>query len=1087
MKYDFELSLDEHTSIGKIVKQIQPNSQVLEFGPGNGRMTQYLINEKNCEVSIVEFDKELFDYVMQFAKDGVYGNIEDYHWVEQFKGQQYDAIVFADVLEHLTNPEAVLKAVVPFLKPNGQVLITFPNIAHNSVLIDLFNNKLDWNQYGLLDATHHSFFTEQGFMELFQRVGLHVAIEDFTYAQVGQNEIAARYEDLSVRIQHEFKQREFGEVYQYFFALTKQPVQAPIILRPENSNFVKTVTLFIETKNGVQPVTYPLNNRTGENRKYTIELPEDLLNIYIQPLVGDGIVQFKVFVNGKEFRHFENHALWRKDGMYLFSGNEKENFFVLKGNDVAGKTVEIELIYLFDGTFTDLEHVVLNDFKRHRLEKMRLEEEQIQFEKEVQARYEFMSARYNQVIQQKAWQRHRQYEQWFESLFLSRSHQKLQEKLVQLTIESVEVDTELHTTIVKGWGFSKNDLEPLNYQLRYDEGCFYKVTPLYRKDVNDAFDLPAKKKYGFILEVEQFEQANRLHLTIQTANGEQVPVLVNRHNLSNASVYKRARYLLGMVRHLGIKGTLKHIKARKENQDQYERWIEENERFDYEQIQAEIAQFSYQPKISIAVPVYNVEEKWLRVCVDSLKNQFYSNWELCIADDASTQSYIRPLLESMMAEDERIKVVFREENGHISEATNSALGIATGEYIGFMDNDDELAPHALYEVVKALNEDQTIDFIYTDEDKITTRGKRFDPFFKPEWNQTLLMGHNYITHFVVVKRELVLNKVGGLRKEYNGSQDYDFVLRATQAAHKIHHIPKILYHWRTVETSTALDPQTKEYAYIAGKNALIDTLKREGIRGNVTMTKNYGAYKVDYTHGDKVKISIIPSDASLVTADWAKTLLEKTNYSNCELVLPANITDFKNARATLAKETSLASMVMQATGEYLVFVHPYLLPQESHWLEEMANFMLMPEVGLVTGKIVNKDDFVMNAGVVLDNEQQSLIYEQAGVSNKTLGYYFRIVLPRELYTATEDCLMTSKTDYLQLNGFNLALQSQLRGVDLSIRMQQLGKKVIFTPYATLVEQVNISRQIDKKAYGQMAAAYTADQLVDTYQNPNKLV
>ena len=145
MKYDFELSLDEHTSLGKIVKQIKPHSNVLEFGPGNGRMTRYLIDELHCEVSIVEFDKELFDFVMTFAKDGVYGNIEDYHWVEKFKGQKYDAVVFADVLEHLTNPEEVLKQVVPFLKEDGQVLITFPNLAHNSVLIDLFNNQLNWN------------------------------------------------------------------------------------------------------------------------------------------------------------------------------------------------------------------------------------------------------------------------------------------------------------------------------------------------------------------------------------------------------------------------------------------------------------------------------------------------------------------------------------------------------------------------------------------------------------------------------------------------------------------------------------------------------------------------------------------------------------------------------------------------------------------------------------------------------------------------------------------------------------------------------------------------------------------------------
>ena len=1086
MKYDFELSLDEHTSLGKIVKQIKPNSNVLEFGPGNGRMTRYLIDELHCEVSIVEFDKELFDFVMTFAKDGVYGNIEDYHWVEKFKGQKYDAVVFADVLEHLTNPEEVLKQVVPFLKEDGQILITFPNLAHNSVLIDLFNNQLNWNQYGLLDATHHSFFTEKGFLDLFQRVGLNVAIEDFTYSQVGQNEIDSHYEDLPLDVQFAFKNRLFGEVYQYFFALQKSPVAQPILKQPENSSFVKHVNIYFETPSGITPLTYTLNNRTGENRRYDLQVAEDVQNVYVEPLRGDGIVSFKAYINNQPYRRFTQKAMWNKDGIYLFSNTESENHFVFSGKEVANKTLSIELEYLFDGEFSEIQHVILNDFKRHRLEKMRIEQQRAEYEKQVQARYESMALRYNQVVESKAWQRHRKFKQFRDQLFANRSHKKLRDELIHLNIESVEVDSELHTTIIKGWGYSKVDHEPLNYQLQYDEGCFYKVTPLYRKDVNDALKLPEKKKYGFIIEVEHFENQGNVHLYVQTINGEQIPVLIDRHNLSNASVYRRVRYLLGMMRHLGIKGTIQHIKQRKNNQDAYDRWIEENESYDINQIKQEIATFSYQPKISIAVPVYNVEEKWLRACVDSLKNQYYSNWELCIADDASTQSYIRPLLEGMMAEDERIKVVFRSENGHISEATNSALGICTGDYIGFMDNDDELAPNALYEVVKALNEDRAIEFIYTDEDKITTRGKRFDPFFKPNWNETLLLGHNYITHFVVVKNDLVLREVGGLRKEYNGSQDYDFVLRATQKAKKIHHIAKILYHWRTVETSTALDPQTKEYAYVAGRRALEDHILRMNQRGKVTMTKNYGAYKIDFDHGDKAKISIIPTNPELVDATWATALLEKTNYSNCELLLPAKVIDLKNPRLTLTAATSVEQLIEAATGEYLVFVDARLLPADYRWLEEMMNFMKQKHTGIVTGKIVNQDDFVMNIGVVVNAQAKEIIFEQAGVSNKTIGYYFRPVLPREIYTATEDCLMISKEDYQRIGGFDFTLANQLQGIDLSLKVQDLGKKVIFTPYATLVEQTNINRQIDKKLKEKFIEAHQSQLLADCYQNPNKI-
>lgn len=248
----------------------------------------------------------------------------------------------------------------------------------------------------------------------------------------------------------------------------------------------------------------------------------------------------------------------------------------------------------------------------------------------------------------------------------------------------------------------------------------------------------------------------------------------------------------------GISHTIQRAKIEKlRNQASYPNWLARNEVLDIEAMTQEIATFHYQPKISIAMPVYNVEEKWLRLCIDSILNQVYTNWELCMADDASTDPNVKKILTEYQQLDERIRVVFREQNGHISEATNSALTIATGEFVALLDNDDELAINAFYEVVKVLNENPELDLIYSDEDKIDMDGNRSDPAFKPDWSPDLLLGTNYISHLGVYRRS-ILEEIGGFRKGYEGSQDYDLVLRFTEKTTKerIKHIPKVLYYWR---------------------------------------------------------------------------------------------------------------------------------------------------------------------------------------------------------------------------------------------------------------------------------------------------
>ena len=319
MKYDFEMETDESTSVGKIVAQIKENSDVLEFGPGNGRMTSYLMEEKKCQVSIVELDKELYDHVSQFSTNAFYGNIDENDWVEYFAGKTFDYIVFADVLEHLMNPQSALAKVKPFLKPGGQILITFPNLAHNSVLIDLFNNRLTWNETGLLDATHKSFYLQEGFEKVFAEVGLYIAKEDFTFNQVGYNEIPTTYEALPVEVQAAFKARPFGEVYQYFFALTAEPVEQPERVTPVNSYNEKNVHILINCGEEKETeLDQPVDLQKPETKQFQLKIPEDVQLIKLFPSLTGAIVKLSMTIDGETVPVAATNAFLVQENIYYF-------------------------------------------------------------------------------------------------------------------------------------------------------------------------------------------------------------------------------------------------------------------------------------------------------------------------------------------------------------------------------------------------------------------------------------------------------------------------------------------------------------------------------------------------------------------------------------------------------------------------------------------------------------------------------------------------------------------------------------------------------------------------------------------------
>lgn len=605
----------------------------------------------------------------------------------------------------------------------------------------------------------------------------------------------------------------------------------------------------------------------------------------------------------------------------------------------------------------------------------------------------------------------------------------------KIFIDHLKRDASTHKITISGWGVDVYRHRSIS--IRTDES-----DTLIKRYVNPAittfYQLEPSARAGFDIVVPDHKRCFRLLIKI---NGIEKPKEYNLSAIERILRFSTVKEHLGRIFHYllrawtptGFKDLVAAVKRRfTKRQKAYDQWIKVHEVAEPSEAERKINNFTNHPLISVVVPVYNVDDQWLRKCIDSLRSQWYSNWELCLADDHSTDPSVKILLEEFAGSDSRIKVTYRNENGGIAKATNSAIALAQGQYIGFMDNDDELAPQALYEVVAAINSNPAIDFLYSDEDKITEKGIRFDPFFKPNFSPHLLLSHNYITHFVVVSKTL-LAEVGDLDPDYDGSQDYDFVLRSTEKAQLIHHIPQILYHWRSLSSSVAGDPLSKMYAYTAGQRALEAALSRRGIEGTVSMLKNLGTYKVDYKYDDP-SVTVIASGYSdqefreLVTA----TQYSRLTFVRCE-------TDNQNRIAT------------DSTDDMLVFLHAKL-PSKSTWLKEMVNCMQDKTVGVVGGKIFDNRKRVSNVGITLRALKTGQPFEMRGQWDQGIGYYFRDLLPRDMFAVTEDCLITRRSDFMNLSGFDQSLSPGLRGIDYCVRM--LNKENLTTlwqPYSLFVE------------------------------------
>ena len=415
----------------------------------------------------------------------------------------------------------------------------------------------------------------------------------------------------------------------------------------------------------------------------------------------------------------------------------------------------------------------------------------------------------------------------------------------------------------------------------------------------------------------------------------------------------------------------------------YEEWYK-NHKPTMEELQRQReAKFDYEPMISILVPVYNTPEEFLKQMIQSVRKQTYDNWELCIANANPANETVAEILRISSTKDERIKVKDVPENEGIAQNTNAVLAIATGDYIGLLDHDDLLTPDALYEVVKMINENDRPQVLYSDEDKITMDlSEHFQPHMKPDYNKDLLRSNNYITHFFVAERMLV-EEVGGEDGEYNGAQDYDLILKCTERAKGIAHIPRILYHWRVHKASTADNPASKMYAFDAGKRAIEDHLKRCGEIGKVSHEKDLGFYRVKYqVQGSPLISIIIPNKDQVESLDKCLRSIEKSSYKNYEIIIVENNSTEDETFAYYKKiesdkirivywsdEFNYSAInnfgVKHARGDYLLLLNNDVEVIATDWLEELTANCQRKDVGIVGARLYYPDDTIQHAGIVI--------------------------------------------------------------------------------------------------------------------------
>lgn len=653
-------------------------------------------------------------------------------------------------------------------------------------------------------------------------------------------------------------------------------------------------------------------------------------------------------------------------------------------------------------------------------------------------------------------------------------------------LEEINRELGLNTCSIRGWSVYTQPVQVKVTDLEHKElPC--EIQYMNRPDVVEMYDeFDVEVKCGFFIELKRIPVKEFLLIFSAGDVCVEKKISMKREQilLEKAEDYWEKGY-----RYLKLHGPMEltrkiagKVKRHRQETIIYSKWLQKHLPSKAELEQQRKTKFDWEPLFSVVVPLYKTPEKYLRALVDSLKQQTYSNWQLCLSDGSGPDSPLRELLEELSREEPRIKVIPHEEPLKISENTNEAIHAADGDYIVFADHDDTLTAHALFECAKALNSDRNLEVIYSDEDKMTMDGHKFFQYhFKPDFNIDLLCTVNYICHLFVAKKELV-DRVGMLRPEYDGAQDYDFIFRCIEnaGAEKIHHIPKILYHWRCHEDSTSENPESKLYAFDAGQRAVQAHYDRIGVKAEVYKGEYLGLYRTRYIREYDPLISIVIPNKDHI--DDLKRCMDSidqnSTYKNYEYIIVENNSENPETFAYYQQLEAVNPKVhvvywkgvfnysainnfgeTYANGEYLLLLNNDTEIINPDCLEELLGYCMREDVGAVGARLYYEDDTIQHAGVVVGFggiAGHCFVMQKRGYT----GYCHRIICAQDYSAVTAACMMVKRKAFNEVGGLSEELQVAFNDIDFCMKLRQAGYLIVYNPYAELYHYESKSRGLE---------------------------
>lgn len=653
-------------------------------------------------------------------------------------------------------------------------------------------------------------------------------------------------------------------------------------------------------------------------------------------------------------------------------------------------------------------------------------------------------------------------------------------------LEEINRELGLNTCSIRGWSVYTQPVQVKVTDLEHKElPC--EIQYMNRPDVVEMYDeFDVEVKCGFFIELKRIPVKEFLLIFSAGDVCVEKKISMKREQilLEKAEDYWEKGY-----RYLKLHGPMEltrkiagKVKRHRQETIIYSKWLQKHLPSKAELEQQRKTKFDWEPLFSVVVPLYKTPEKYLRALVDSLKQQTYSNWQLCLSDGSGPDSPLRELLEELSREEPRIKVIPHEEPLKISENTNEAIHAADGDYIVFADHDDTLTAHALFECAKALNSDRNLEVIYSDEDKMTMDGHKFFQYhFKPDFNIDLLCTVNYICHLFVAKKELI-DRVGMLRPEYDGAQDYDFIFRCIEnaGAEKIHHIPKILYHWRCHEDSTSENPESKLYAFDAGQRAVQAHYDRIGVKAEVYKGEYLGLYRTRYIREYDPLISIVIPNKDHI--DDLKRCMDSidqnSTYKNYEYIIVENNSENPETFAYYQQLEAVNPKVhvvywkgvfnysainnfgeTYANGEYLLLLNNDTEIINPDCLEELLGYCMREDVGAVGARLYYEDDTIQHAGVVVGFggiAGHCFVMQKRGYT----GYCHRIICAQDYSAVTAACMMVKRKAFNEVGGLSEELQVAFNDIDFCMKLRQAGYLIVYNPYAELYHYESKSRGLE---------------------------